>query len=155
MYFFDTTEKQSMLKEELESWRETPYRHWCGVKGLGCDCIHMIVRVLENFGFGPIKVPWYPPDWHLHNDAELLLEGIRKEVPHEEYAIDIRNGAGLQAIANGDLLLFKYGQTLSHSAWWFDGYLYHAVYGAEVLKTSWKDKMWRKRARIGFKVLRA
>lgn len=144
MYLFDDQENQKRLKEELEGWVGTPFRHWCGVKGEGCDCIHLVQRVLRQFGKGPLTVQHYTPDWHLHNTMELLFEGIAKTVDIERVS--------LEDLRTGDIVLFKYGKTMSHCAWFVDGYLYHALYGSRVVKTTWRDKMWNKRARLAMRV---
>jgi cell wall-associated NlpC family hydrolase len=151
MYLFETVEKQEQLYKELQEWLETPYRHWSGVKGLGCDCVHFLVRVLECFGYGPIKVPHYAPDWHFHNDAQLLLDGLRQNVDSDEWEV-VPEDPGTHNFRNGDIILFKWGKTLSHGAWWFNGYLYHAVAGARIIRSNAKEKMWMKRMRIAFRV---
>lgn len=147
-YFFDAPDRRAALKAELESWlagKGTPYRHWSGVKGRGADCVHFAVRVYETLGAtpGPIKIPRYDADWHLHNDAELLLDAVR--------ACGWFDETGIDRPADGDLILFKFGRTESHCAIFFDGNLYQAVSGIGVQRISWHDPLWFKRRRHGFR----
>jgi cell wall-associated NlpC family hydrolase len=135
--YFHTADRVQKFTAILESWVGTPYRHLCGVKGQGCDCIHFVCRVLEEVGFAahPYRIPAYPRDWHLHNTAELLLDGIRDQIPHREAAVP----------ADGDILLFRFGKTLSHSAVYIAGYIYHSLNGIGVIKTRLRGSRWQKR----------
>lgn len=139
-FYFEDKGRQDRLKEILESWVGTPYRHHCGVRGKagGTDCIQFVGRVMEEMGVlkNP-KFPWYPFDWHLHRKEERLLEGILKALPVVEVDKD--------APMNGDIFLFRFGHVSSHAAVWFDGHYYKAVVGTGVIKTHWKDPQWFKR----------
>jgi len=115
----------------------TPFRHYSGVKGMGCDCIHLVARVLEEMGMGPFVIPPYSKDWHLHKTNELLTDGIKARVKVEELSPENP--------MDGDILLFKFGKAISHSALFYDGRIYHAVTNLKVLKTTWTDKIWYKR----------
>jgi NlpC/P60 family putative phage cell wall peptidase len=141
---FFRAEDRERLWAELESWLGTPFRHWCGVKGQGVDCIHFVVRVLEaTAGVGPLRIPEYSRDWHRHQDASLLLDGIRRQLPAAEVCGDPEDG---------DVLLFKFGRTASHSSIFCGGRLWHSVTGAGVVAVSWPDRMWRRRFRAMFRV---
>lgn len=147
--FFADEQKQKALGEILSSWEGTPFRHWCGVKGEGCDCIHFVVRVLEEIGYlraGRVKIPWYPHDWHLHNDEELLLKGLRKYLIYEDVACNNP--------VNGDIILFNFGKTNAHTAFFLDDHLYHAVLGVGVLCSPWTEKAWYKRRQKGIRLLK-
>jgi cell wall-associated NlpC family hydrolase len=144
-YFFESEERQKKLKDVLGSWMRTPFRHWTGVKGKGCDCIHFALCVLEEFGFGPFKIPWYPRDWHLHRQDTRLLDGIR-----DQLRIEIGD---LNFPSNGDLVLYRFGKSASHSAIYFDDHVYHAVDGIGVIRTSWMDGFWHRRKRVLVRIL--
>ena len=59
---------------EAETWLRTPYHHMGRIKGGGTDCLMLLAEVFEAAGVIPrIEVPFYPPDWHLHRDAERYL----------------------------------------------------------------------------------
>jgi NlpC/P60 family putative phage cell wall peptidase len=143
--YFETEERQQELKKVLDSWVGTPYRHLSGVKGMGCDCIHFVVRVLEEIGFVPFEIPWYPRDWHMHRSDERLMDGIRKQLPHEEIG-------NLDDPRNGDIALFRFGRAISHAAIYFDDHIYHAVDGIGVVRTHWMEKAWHRRKNLLIRV---
>ena len=145
MYYFQNIERQNKLKEVMEPWIGTPFRHWSGVKQGGCDCIHFIVRVLEEMGLGPFKVPRYNKDWHLHNMDELLMDGIKSHLNIEEVSFDNP--------MNGDIMLFQFGKTNSHSAIYFDKHLYQAINGIGVERIHWMDTTWHKRKRLSMRIV--
>ena len=56
---------------EAETWLRTPYHHMGRIKGGGTDCLMLLAEVYEASGVIPhVDVPFYPPDWNLHRDAE-------------------------------------------------------------------------------------
>lgn len=147
--YFENPSRQNELREILASWEGTPFRHWCGVKQEGCDCIHFIVRVLEETGYlepNKVKIPWYPHDWHLHNDEELLLAGMKKYLKYEN--------VGFANPLNGDIILYEFGKTKSHTAFFLDDHIYHAVFSIGVLRSPWSEGEWRKRRKKGIRLLK-
>jgi hypothetical protein len=101
-YYFEEIEKQKQLKKILDEWLNTPFRHHCGVKGLGCDCIHFVACVLDELGILILTkktIPDYPKDWHLHNTRELLEEGIIKNL---NYIYQALNDIGVRKINFND-----------------------------------------------------
>lgn len=146
-YYFEDKGKQEELSIILSEWMGTPYRHWAGVKGEGCDCIHLIVRVLEEFGFGPFKVPRYDKDWHIHNNEELLLDGFRKSsLRFDELSPSVEP-------MNGDVVLYKFGRVNSHSVIYFMDHVYQSINGIGVERRHWMDRMWHKRKRKIVRIL--
>ena len=147
MNYFDDKEKQAELKRIMDSWLHTPFRHHCGVKGRGCDCIHFVARVFEEMGILKWRkdmIPSYPKDWHLHNTRELLLERLVKELSVVE--VDVNNPM------NGDILLSHYGQAASHAAIYFDGHIYQSVTDIGVCKISFTDRVFRRQMRYGYRL---
>jgi hypothetical protein len=100
--------------------------------------------VLEEFGKGPFKIPWYPHDWHIHNDKELLLEGIIAQLEFEPGDIDNPE--------DGDVVLYKCGRVISHAAIFMNGFIYQAVVKGGVLELQWFDPVWYKRRQMILKV---
>jgi len=147
-YFFEDTEKQEQLKKILDEWMGTPFRHHCGVKGLGCDCIHFVARVFEEMGL----IKWrkdfildYPSDWHLHNTRELLKEAIERELNVEE--------VGFDNLINGDIILSHYGQASSHAAIYFDEHIYQAINDIGVCKIHISDRVFRRQMKFAYRIL--
>jgi len=111
--------------EEARGWLRTPYHHMGRVKGCGADCLTLLAEVYEAAGVLPhIDVPFYPPDWNLHRDAERYLDGVT------QYAREIDGPP--QA---GDVAVFLYGRCFAHGAivvawpllihaWWNAGVVY-------------------------------
>ena len=145
-FYFDDIKKQKQLELILHSWLGTPYRHWAGVKGMGTDCIHFVARVLEEIGFGPFEIPEYSRDWHFHNDIELLFNGIKDRLTVQ--SVDLNKPL------NGDIFLFKFGKTNSHSAIFYNEHLYQAVDKIGVLRLHWLDTKWHKRKQISFRIIK-
>jgi cell wall-associated NlpC family hydrolase len=145
--YFDDPEKQQELKVILDSWIGTPYRHHCGVKGMGTDCAHFVVRVFEEMGVIKWRknlIPDYPAGWNLHNTRELMLERLVKEF--NVAAVDLNNPM------NGDILLSHYGKAASHMVIYFDDHIYHAVDGIGVVKIHFADSVFRKKMKYAFRV---
>ena len=102
---FESIEKQNKLRQALEEWLGTPFRHHCGVKNLGCDCIFFVARIYEGLEIVTnVKIPDYSKDWHLHNTRELLKEGILKKANVEK--------VNISDLMNGDIILWN-----SASSW--------------------------------------
>jgi cell wall-associated NlpC family hydrolase len=97
---------RSMVLAEAQTWLRTPYHHMGRVKGGGTDCLMLLAEVYRNAGvISYIDVPFYPPDWHLHRDAERYLEGLM------HYAREIEPPP-----REGDIAVFKFGRCFSHGA---------------------------------------
>ena len=91
---------------EAREWLGTPFHHQGRVKGAGVDCAMLLAEIYRRCGLVPHVDPgYYPPDWHLHRDAERYLE---KLMPYA------RELAGPPA--PGDVAVFRFGRTFSHGA---------------------------------------
>lgn len=97
---------RSMVLAEAQTWLRTPYHHMGRIKGGGTDCLMLLAEVYRNAGvISHIDVPFYPPDWHLHRDAERYLEGLM------HCAREVENPP-----REGDVAVFKFGRCFSHGA---------------------------------------
>jgi cell wall-associated NlpC family hydrolase len=146
-YYFDDPAKRVELKRILDEWLGTPYRHHCGVKGLGCDCIHFVARVFEEMGVLKWRknlIPDYPRDWHLHNTRERLLERLVKELPVTE--------VDLAMPTDGDIILSHYGQAASHAAIYFGGRVSQSVDTIGVVRISFSDKIFRRQMKYAYRL---
>lgn len=144
-YLFDNTDKIERLREFCEPWRGTPFRHHSGQPGIGCDCIHFVIKGLEHLGFGHIDIPWYEKHFHLHNCEEVLLNGLRREIPGVEL---LPNNP-----INGDLILYKFGYVMSHIGWFLDDHVWSAMVDAKLNSRIWQDKNWYSRRRLIYRIL--
>lgn len=89
---------QAVAAEAL-SWRGTPYRHQSSRKGVGCDCIGLVLGVWRAVIGPPPELPGaYAPDWAEVGGEERFLTGVRRHF--REKALADRTV--------GDLLLFRW-----------------------------------------------
>jgi NlpC/P60 family putative phage cell wall peptidase len=84
-------------------WIGTPYHHMADVKGVGCDCAMLLVRVYVDLKLvEPFDPRPYTRDWHLHRSEERYL-GFLLARAHE-----------VASPLPGDVILFRYGRCFSH-----------------------------------------
>jgi cell wall-associated NlpC family hydrolase len=122
------------------AWLRTPYHHRGRVKGAGVDCAMLLAEVYAEAGLvGHLAIPHYPPDWHLHRDAErylgVLLDHAVEYVPELSDAdhphpnpdpvewgptakSGRREGGELpkRPILPADIALWRFGRCFSHGA---------------------------------------
>ncbi len=98
--------RRAAIVAEAERWLGTPFHHQGRVKRAGVDCAMLLAEVFERCGCVPhVEAGYYPPDWHMHRDAERYLE---KLLP---YASEIAGPP-----EPGDVAVFRFGRTFSHGA---------------------------------------
>jgi len=91
---------------EARSWLGTPFHHQGRIKGAGVDCAMLLAEVYESCGIVRRVDPgYYPPDWHMHRDAERYLDQLLG------YARELD-----RAPSPGDVAVFRFGRTFSHGA---------------------------------------
>ncbi len=118
-------------------WIGTPYRHQAALKGVGCDCLGLLVGVWREFGGEAngrrdavlpgrtILLPPYTPDWAEAMARETFAEGLRAHLEEIE----------VSAAREGDLVLFRWRAHLpaKHAAiLTAPGRMVHAQEGAAV-----------------------
>lgn len=60
-------------------WLGTPYRHQASRKGVGCDCLGLVLGVWrELYGEVPEQPGPYAPDWAAGGAGDPLLEAARR-----------------------------------------------------------------------------
>ncbi len=97
--------QRAEIVAEARKWIGTPYHNCADVRGAGVDCGMLLVRIFVDTGLiAPFDPRPYPPDWHLHRDAERYLESIF------DYAGEV------ETPSLGDIVVFKYGRAFSHGA---------------------------------------
>jgi NlpC/P60 family putative phage cell wall peptidase len=124
-------------------WIGTPYRHQGALKGVGCDCLGLIVGVWREVTGGEVgALPPYTPDWAEALGRETFAEGARRHL------VEI----GAEAAREGDVVLFRWRAHLpAKHAGILTGpdAMVHAQEGvavAEVPLSGW----WRRRVAYAF-----
>lgn len=126
-------ELRAAVLEHARGWLRTPYHHMGRVKGGGTDCLMLLAEVYQSAEVVQhIEVPFYPPDWNLHRDAERYLEGLMqyaREVPPVEIP------GSVPGTEPGNIALFRFARCFAHGAivvswprlihaWWDAGVVY-------------------------------
>ena len=70
--------RAAILAEAL-SWVGTPYRHQGSRKGVGCDCLGLVLGVWRSvYGAAPELPGAYAPDWAESGGQDLFLAAVRR-----------------------------------------------------------------------------
>jgi cell wall-associated NlpC family hydrolase len=94
-----------MVVSIARDWLGTPYHHHARIRGVGVDCVQLLLAVYPLAGVcDMIDTGTYDQQWHLHQDGEmyrdrLLIAGWRM--------IDVP--------ALGDIALYRFGRAYSHA----------------------------------------
>jgi cell wall-associated NlpC family hydrolase len=105
-------EEREHVIEVARTWIRTPYHDLAQVKGAGCDCATLLAGVYSEAGIiPPIKLPYYSPQWFLHQNDETYMA----QVLHFAHEVESPQMA--------DVALYKLhrrgrpvGRTFSHGA---------------------------------------
>ena len=100
-----TPEQRSSVVAAARAWIGTPFHHAGRVRGVGVDCLQLLIGVYGDLGLIPAIDPGhYPCDWHMHQSEERYLNGVA------EVAVRV------EAPQPGDIALFRFGKCVSHAA---------------------------------------
>jgi len=62
---------------EARSWIGTPYHHQAHLKGVGCDCLGLLIGVLSELYHITPDIPMsYSADWAECSNSEFFAEGL-------------------------------------------------------------------------------
>lgn len=104
----DVASERAAVAEEARSWIGTPFHHAARIKGAGVDCAQLLLAVFIGCGLlAEPAIDPYPPQWFLHQDRERMLEIVAPACEKRPV------GA---APAPGDIMLFRFGRSVSHAA---------------------------------------
>jgi hypothetical protein len=79
-----------------------------------------------------MELPKYQRDWHLHNDGELLMDGLRSVPNLIETELD-------RPRLDGDVIVMRYGRSGSHVGIRFGRQVFHAPTGLRVLASPMRE----------------
>ncbi len=115
------------IVDEALSWIGTPYRHQGRRRGVGCDCLGLVMGVWQAVcGALPEQPRDYAADWAEADGTDRLLEAARKYCSEK----------APERLAAGDLILFRWrpGLAAKHCAIALDAdRMIHAYEGHAVL----------------------
>ena len=110
-------EERAAVVAAARGWIGTKFHHHAAVKGHGIDCAHLILQAHVEAGLVDLfETEAYPADWMFHRDEERFAAKI------EEYASQVGDELILAEqspdfiVKQGNILIWKYGRTFSHSA---------------------------------------
>ncbi|MGD1035909.1 MAG: hypothetical protein ABR878_01695 [Roseiarcus sp.] len=99
----DELRSRAAIVAAAREWIGTPYHHMADVKGVGCDCAMLLVRVFCDLKLvEPFDPRPYVKDWHLHRGEERYL------------GLLLARAYAVAAPLPGDVVLFRYGRCFSH-----------------------------------------
>ena len=140
----------SRIVDIAREWRGTPYRHQGRLKGVGCDCIGLILGVAKEAGFEGFSEPEsYTPDWAETGKNERLILGLSAHLKPVEIC----------DLSAGDIVVFRMrpNAVAKHAAILASGgvddrhaKIIHAYWGHAVVE-SWLHPFWRKHLVAGFR----
>jgi cell wall-associated NlpC family hydrolase len=98
-------DRQNVVSEAI-TWLNTPYHHQANLKGVGVDCVMLMIEVYKACGLmtDAVDPRPYSYDWHMHRSEEVYLGGV------EQLAEPVATPAP------GDIALFQFGRCVSHGA---------------------------------------
>ncbi len=105
----DVADLRRRVVAEARSWTGTPYHHQGSLKGVGVDCVWLLVRVFQAVGVVPadFNPGNYSREWYFHRSEEVYLAGV------QTYARPLPDDVAPQP---GDVALYKVGKCVSHGA---------------------------------------
>lgn len=127
-----------LIISEALSWVGTPYRHQGARKGIGCDCLGLLIGVWGAvYGKAPEQPGPYAADWAEAGGADRFLEAARRHC-HEKPVIDAQAG---------DLVLFRWRGHLpaKHAAILISPDRFVHAYEGSAVVVSALVPQWRKR----------
>ena len=130
--------ERARIVAATRGWIGTPYLHQGALKGVGCDCLGLLIGVWREVGGAePEAIPPYTPDWAEAQGRETFAEGLGRHL------LQIEPGAAHA----GDVVLFRWRAHLpaKHAAilTGLDNMI-HAQEGAAVAEVPLSD-WWRRR----------
>ncbi|PSJ53752.1 peptidase P60 [Mesorhizobium ephedrae] len=132
---YDAAER---IVAEALGWVGTPYRHQGSRKGVGCDCLGLLLGVWRSvYGTVPEEPGPYAADWAEAGGEDRLLEAARRHCREKP--------AGTAAA--GDLLLFRWRASLpaKHAAILIAPDRFVHAYEGSTVVVSPLVPQWRKR----------
>lgn len=133
--------KRQAIIQEARTWIDTPYHHLAAVKGVGCDCIGLLIGVWkELLGELPSPPPVYSPQWHLHQKESQLIQVLKGQYNFTETT----------GPKPGSVLCFGLAKGPAHHAGIMTerGTFVHSIKMAKRVAEVTLDNLWSKRLHV-------
>lgn len=107
---FENTELWEAFREELLSWKGTPYRHLQRTKGRGADCTLYLADVLFKVGIfkSKVKTKFYPKNWYLNSNSDVVIENMKNNFNYNTAKGYVWvKYESTEEFVEGDILLFS------------------------------------------------
>jgi hypothetical protein len=115
-----TPEKKDLARKACREWEGTPHAHHMAAKGMGIDCVHFVVKVLEAAGFAHCRmIPPYSRNIGYRGALEKITEQFSSHVPVDRVQFPYEFG---------DVLLFDSSVNINHCAILIDNEVWHSLY---------------------------
>lgn len=114
---------RSAIIDAARAYVGTPFHHQARLRGVGIDCIGLIVCVMRDVGLAPKDVKTYAP-----RDGGLLLKMLKEQLIETTWALP------------GDVVVFR----MPHVAFVTGDTMIHAAEGLGVVEHRMDDR-WEKR----------
>ncbi len=132
------SDKATPITTEALTWVGTPYRHQGRRKGVGCDCLGLLIGVwCEVYGAAPEEPGPYAADWAEAGGADSFLGAARRHCREKP----------LSEMGEGDLILFRWRPHLpaKHAAILISPDRFVHAYEGSAVVVSTLVPQWRKR----------
>jgi len=131
-------ETRARALEIAASWIGTPYRHQASRKGVGCDCLGLLLGIWRDlYGEGVPERLTYSPDWAETSRGEPLLDALCERCDE----------LGPSEMLPGDIIAFRWqsGTAAKHLALLApENRIIHAYEGHAVTASAFVPS-WRRR----------
>lgn len=129
-----------MLRDEAERWKGTPFMPFQGVRGGGCDCVHLIYELTKVCGFPhEFKPPQYTMDATSHRDDSLLHDYLDALPGCQQINL-------CEKLIQGDFLTFMMGRAPHHLGMMIKPpFFIHVMRGLKTDYAQLDDPTWSKR----------
>lgn len=89
---------------EAYTWLRTPYHHQAHIKGVGVDCVWLLIEVYKSVGIVAVDFDPgnYSAEWYFHQSEEIYLGGV------------LKHAYKIEAPLPGDVALYNFGKCVSH-----------------------------------------
>lgn len=136
--YFETPERQELLKRVAGLWRGTPFIPHASVRGAGVDCVHLAAEIYRECGhLDHFKPGNYTMDGGFHNPISQVLTWLE---------LSPRFAEGTLPAHTGDLLCFRIGKSVHHVGIALsERHFLHVMRGSTVTIARIDDPTWSKR----------